>query len=302
VRDACMRTVRAVARGQREEATRSAKPRCRRTPSRAGASGIQTLTGCRALGRPERRPKQNGYSLSMGHAGNLATIKRYLMESYQRQTTLGVPKRSDLTFGNTLKTMQHAVVVYIDMRSSRQVMNDTTEFVSAKVHKAFLQSIVYCIETRGGHFRSFNGDGALAFFRGLNAASRAARGALDLKAYVHEMNKLLAPKRTSIDFGVGIGQGKVHVLKSGKRGDDQTKQDLVWIGLPVYVAVELSDFGKWPRNIWIRPRVRATIDKENHLNVVNHHGKSMWTRVTRNLPSVGRYEVRYTTFQSVLFS
>lgn len=238
----------------------------------------------------------------VSHVTNLATIKGYLTESYDRQTVSGVPKRSDLTFGNTLKTMDPAVVFYIDMRSSRKVMVDTTEFVSAKAHKAFLQAIVYCVENREGHFRSFNGDGALAFFRGTNAASRAVRAALDLKAYVLQMNSLLVPKGTSIDFGVGIGQGKVHVVKSGKRGDDQTKQDLVWIGVPVYVAVELSDFGTSPNNIWISPHVRTAIGAENHLNVVNQDGRSMWTKVTKTLKSVGSYEVRYTTFNSTLFA
>jgi class 3 adenylate cyclase len=251
------------------------------------------------VGRCSDRARNGG---GMTHQTNLATIKGYLNESYERQTTSTVPKRSDLTFGNTLKTMDHAVVFYVDMRSSRKVIQDTTEFVSAKAHKAFLQAVVYCVENRDGHFRSFNGDGALAFFRGANAASRAVRAALDLKAYVMQINGVLTRQGTGIDFGVGIGQGKVHVVKSGKRGDDQTKQDLVWIGLPVYVAVELSDFGSTPNNIWISPYVRESIGKQNHLNVVNHNGKSMWTRVTKELKSVGTYEPRYTTFFSTLFS
>src|SRR4051812_30319791 len=117
----------------------------------------------------------------MSHATNLATIRAYLKESYQRQGTRGVPKRSDLTFGNSIKKMPHAVVFYIDMRASRRVMQDATVFVSAKVHKAFLQALVYCIENRDGHFRSFNGDGALAFFVGSYAASRAVQAAFEVK-------------------------------------------------------------------------------------------------------------------------
>lgn len=217
----------------------------------------------------------------MSHATNLATIKGYLTESYDRQTVFGVPKRPDLTFGNTIKTMAHAVVFYVDMRSSRKVIKETTEFVSAKVHKGFLQAIVYCVENREGHFRSFNGDGALAFFRGTNAASRAVRAALDLKAYVRKVNDVLRPMGTSIDFGVGIGQGKVHVVKSGKRGDDQTKQDLVWIGVPVYVAVELSDFAGGYNNIWISPKVRDTIHEEQHLGVIYSNARICGRRPRR---------------------
>lgn len=237
----------------------------------------------------------------MSHADNLSTIKGYLTESYTRQDVLGVPKRGDLTFGNTIKRMKHAVVFYVDVRSSRKVIQETTEFVSAKVHKSFLQAVIYCIENREGHFRSFNGDGALAFFRGEKAASRAVRAALDLKAYVLQINEILEPMGTSIDFGLGIAQGQVHVIKTGKRGDDATKQDLVWIGLPVYIAVELSDLGASTANIWITYTVRDTIGKENHLNVVYSHGTSMWTKITKDLKSVGSYDVRYTTYLSTLF-
>ena len=238
----------------------------------------------------------------MSHATNWQTINGYLTETYDRQTTTGVPKKSDLTFGNTIKTMEHAVVFYVDMRSSRKVMQDSTEFVSAKAHKGFLQAVVYCIENRDGHFRSFNGDGALAFFRGDNAASRAVRAAMDLKAYVMKINEVLASHGTSIDFGTGIAQGKIHVVKSGKRGDDQTKQDLVWIGLPISIAVELSDFGKRQKNIWITHNVRTSIGKQQHLNVVtNSNGDSIWLQSTKNLMSAGSYDVRSTTYYSTIF-
>lgn len=234
----------------------------------------------------------------MSHQTNLATIRSYLNDSYKREETRGVPKRSDLTFANTIKRMPHAVVMYIDMRGSRKILLNETSFWSVKVHRAFLQAIVYCAENRDGHFRSFNGDGAMAFFIGENAASRAVKATMDLKAYVRKINDLLAGKiSTPLDFGVGIGQGPVDVAKSGKRGDDSTKQDLVWIGTSVYVAVELSDYAKKPNNIWISTQVRKTIGKQDHLGVVlNSDGESMWTKTTKKLKSVGEYEVRYTSY------
>lgn len=238
----------------------------------------------------------------MSHATNWDTIKGYLTETYDRKTATGVPKKADLTFGNSIKTMKHAVVLYVDMRSSRKVMQDATEFVSAKAHKTFLQALIYCVENREGHFRSFNGDGALAFFRGDNAASRAVKAAMDLKAYVMKINEVLKSHGTSIDFGAGVAQGEIHVVKSGKRGDDQTKQDLVWIGLPVYIAVELSDLGKRQQNIWITHNVRDSIGKQQHLNVVtNSAGESIWVQYTKKLQSAGNYDVRSTTYYSTIF-
>ncbi len=239
----------------------------------------------------------------MSHSINLESIKSLLTESYVQETTTVVPKKGDLTFGNTIKRIDHAVIFYVDMRGSRKIIQTATNFWSIKTHRAFLQAVIYCVENRDGHFRSFNGDGALAFFVGSNAASRAVRAALDLKAYVVEMNKILKAKiDMEIDFGVGIGQGPLSVAKSGKRGDDSTKQDLVWVGLSVYVAVELSDFARSPNNIWISPNVRNAIGKENHLNVVNNKdGESIWSKVSKKMKSVGDYEVRYTSYQSTLF-
>lgn len=54
--------------------------------------------------------------------------------------------------------MPHAVVMFVDMRGSRRVLTVETAFRSIKVHRAFLQAIVYSVENRDGHFRSFNGD------------------------------------------------------------------------------------------------------------------------------------------------
>lgn len=237
----------------------------------------------------------------MSHANNLETIKSLLQESYDRTNTSGVPKKADLTFGNTIKTIEYAVVLYVDMRSSRKVMQDSTEFVSAKAHKAFLQSLIYCVENRAGHFRSFNGDGALAFFVDGYAASRAIRAAMDFKAYVRQINELLGKHGTSLDFGAGVGQGKVHVVKSGKRGDDQTKQDLIWIGWPVYVAVGLSDQGSSPENIWISEHVRETIVTQAQPGVVTSKNVDMWTKTYVAMKGLGTREAWHTSYLSTLF-
>lgn len=238
----------------------------------------------------------------MSHKSNYDTIKSMLNDSYTRVNTNSIPKKADLTFGNKIKKIKHAVVFYVDMRGSRKIINDSTDFVSVKVHRSFLQAITYCVENRDGHFRSFNGDGALAFFVGENAASRAVKAAMDLDAYVVEINELIKDKLDKkVNFGIGIAQGPVTVAKSGKKGDDSTKQDLIWIGLPVYMAVELSDLGNSPKNLWISSNVRSAIGKQNHLGVVyDEDGNSMWSSVTKTFKSVGQKKVRYTKHRSAI--
>lgn len=228
----------------------------------------------------------------------LNKIKEYLNQSYTKEETRVVPKRTALTFGNTIKIMPHTVVLYVDMRKSKKILSDATTFWSVKIHKSFLLALTHCVEKREGHMRSFNGDGIMAFFVGENAASRAVRAAMDTKGYILELNKeLKKSEKNTIDFGIGIGQGKIQVAKSGKAGDDLTKQDLIWVGLPVYVAVELSEFGKNLYNIWISPNVRTSIGKEDYLKVTyDDDGNSKWYKEKKKLKSVGEYEVRYTSW------
>ena len=193
----------------------------------------------------------------------LDQIKQYLNESYTRSTTYSVPKKNDLTFGNTVKKLEHAKIFYIDMRKSRKILTDSSDFWSVKIHKAFLRAVIHCIEKRDGHLRSFNGDGILAFFIDDNAASKAVRAAMDIKGYVNEINDILvANNKNKIDFGIGIAQGPIMIAKSGKGGDDQTKQDLIWIGIALYVAVELSELGKSSKNIWVSDNVFNSVIKE----------------------------------------
>ena len=78
----------------------------------------------------------------------LDKIKEYLGASYERTETNVIPKKSDLTFGNTVKKIKHAKVFYIDMRKSRKILSDATDFWSIKIHKAFLKAVIHSIEKR----------------------------------------------------------------------------------------------------------------------------------------------------------
>lgn len=232
----------------------------------------------------------------------LEQIKQYLKESYTRSTTYSVPKKNDLTFGNTVKKIEHTKVFYIDMRKSRKILTDENDFWSVKIHKAFLRAVIHCIEKRDGHLRSFNGDGILAFFINdvdENATSRAVRAAMEIKGFINEINKILINNnKKEIDFGIGIGQGTIMVAKSGKGGDNQTKQDLIWIGLALYVAVELSEFGKSGENIWISNNIYKSLVNENdHLNTIYsiETKENKWTYANKTLNN-GYQKVLHTSW------
>ena len=229
----------------------------------------------------------------------LVGIKILLKESYTESIAQTVPKKNDLTFGNTVKKIKHAKVFYIDMRKSRKILTNASNFWSIKIHKAFLKAVVHCIEKRGGHIRSFNGDGILAFFidDSEHPASRATRAAMDIKGFVREINSILTENNINeIDFGIGIAQGTIHVAKSGKAGDDQTKQDLIWIGLPLYVAVELSELGESEKNIWISDNdFNSIIKDDDPLNVLKNNGEWIWYYTTKTLNN-GSQKVHHTSW------
>ena len=227
----------------------------------------------------------------------LDQVKQYLEEPYERSTIYSVPKKNDLTFDNTVKELKHAKIFYIDMRKSRKILTDATDFWSVKIHKAFLRAVIHCIEKRDGHLRSFNGDGILAFFIDDNAASKAVRAAMDIKGFVNEINDILVENnKNKIDFGIGIAQGPIMVAKSGKGGDDQTKQDLIWIGITLYVAVELSELGKTSENIWVSDNVFSSVIKERDpLNTLKHEGEWIWFYEHKTLNN-GYQKVHHTTW------
>lgn len=216
----------------------------------------------------------------MSHQTNFDVVKELLKNNYVSFTGPSIPKKADLTFDNKYKKIENAVVVYLDMRHSRKIMFKQNEYRSLKTHRAFLQSFISCIDALDGKFRSFNGDGALAFFHGENASSRAVRASMNFNNFVSEMNNILLSKdMLAVDYGIGIAKGTIYVAKTGKKGAGDTRQDLIWVGYPTYLAVELSDMGKSPYHLWISSTVHKNIiddDSTNSYKVYTSNGVSMW--------------------------
>ena len=139
------------------------------------------------------------------HREVLDQINVIINEVYTNVETTSVPKKEDLTFWNTTKTIKHAKVMFIDMRRSRDLLLDWTTLRSVKTHKAFLRAISHCIWDRDGHIRSFNGDGLLAFFVGEEAWPKSVRAAMDIAWFVTKINEhLTANAKNPIDFWIWI--------------------------------------------------------------------------------------------------
>lgn len=202
-------------------------------------------------------------------------VNGFLTSTYDITDANVVPDKDSLTFGATAKTM-NATSLFIDMRGSRQVLSNGTALQSCRVHKSFLHIASKCIRNRDGDLRSFNGDSVMAFFKGDDADKKAVKAAMNMKYLISEiMNPLLEENNlTKINYGIGIGRGDIHVIKSGVAGDAM-HQDLIWIGWPVYHAFEYANKARAPKNIWISKNVFDQIKGDDTMRYSD--GKTIWS-------------------------
>src|SRR5699024_3495989 len=179
---------------------------------------------------------------------------------------------SRLTFGNRGLRFE-ATTLYIDMRGSTAILNNHNRTTVAKIHKAYFHTIVTVAKSLGGEVRSFNGDGMLVFFQGTTKStlSNAVESAMKMKwllsASDSEVKKKME-KFSTVDFGIGIDDGKIVCAKVGIAGANN--RDLVWIGNAVNKSVKVGD--KLHGNIGISSYVYNNLEDR-----VKYAGKKdMW--------------------------
>jgi class 3 adenylate cyclase len=227
-------------------------------------------------------------------------VKDIIDEPFEVTDVTDVPDIDDsrLTFGNKGLRFE-ATTLYIDMRGSTAVLNKHNRRTVAKIHKAYFHTIVTIAKSLGGEVRSFNGDGMLVFFQGTSKVtlSKAVEAALKMKWMLSSTEsevKKKMEKFSSVDFGIGVDDGKIICAKVGISGANN--RDLVWIGNAVNKSVKIGD--KLHGSIGISSYVyanlldRAKYAKEKDIwgNEVN---KDMWQAV--NFDYNGKQEVYYYT-------
>ena len=93
-------------------------------------------------------------------------------------------------------------------------------------YHAALGALVFAYE---GTLEHFAGDGLMVFFNDPppcpDAPARAVRMALDMRAHVDDLARVLAPPRARLGFGVGIAQGYATLGRVGLRGTLGLRRD-----------------------------------------------------------------------------
>lgn len=183
-----------------------------------------------------------------------------------------VPEHADLTLGETAKEFQ-AAAMFVDVRDSSRLTEVHRPVTAMKVYNAFLNGVVRIIRSQGGHIRSFNGDGVLAFFdsTGGEPSIIAVRTAKKIMFFVRNV---LLPKLNDkeyargFDAGIGIDYGKILTTKVGIRKENNN--DLVWPATATNLAAKLGGKGERPFNICVSEEVYSRLPAEMK------HSPSWW--------------------------
>jgi adenylate cyclase len=197
------------------------------------------------------------------HGTTVVTMTR--KETCEVHLSTLLMERPNSRRGTTVPTMEtvgggvflDAVYLYADMADLSGMARRFTFEAGAKIVRAHLATVSRVLRHHDGYIRSFDGDRVMAIFVGKEAASRAARAALEIKwavaNIVHEKLQLRVDEyyesSWKISHRTGIDMGTAFIVRGGVRNNS----DLGSVGNALNVAAKLSDMRG--ARIWMSDRL-----------------------------------------------
>lgn len=152
----------------------------------------------------------------------------------------------------------YASILFIDIRKSTQLVEESQARSMVKVYRAFMRMAVSCVRSNGGVTRQFLGDRIMGVFLDSkddngnlieSSTDKAVRSAQAMQTSIDfALNKHLKNNAggKTISCGIGIDYGKVLLTKVGMYGvekDDskENETDCVWVGNCTNRASKYSD-------------------------------------------------------------
>lgn len=209
-----------------------------------------------------------------------AAVADIVKTPFSFRTGQVVPKTKDITLRDGAVFLD-AAYLYADMTDSTGLAKHFSSFDAARIIRAYLSAVCRVIRHRGGEIRSFDGDRVMAIFIGDNAASTAAKTALNITWVVDEIvhDQLLGhlePYRDNyidndwkVSHRTGIDIGEAMLVRAGVRDNN----DLVSIGDAPNIAAKLSDIKS--HRTTITDRTWDAIDYDSAFR--EKDGAPMWT-------------------------
>ncbi len=159
-----------------------------------------------------------------------------LSEKFEIDEGKVIPEIDNISYDNYGKIINTAVL-FIDMRYSTELTDNTTRTTVARIYKCYLNSMVQAVIYNEGEIRGFAGDRIFSLFSGENPRTRAVDTAIIMQTIL----KYIFPKLgINISCGVGIDYGALLVVKAGTMRNPNNS-DLIWVGTPVNYASKFAD-------------------------------------------------------------
>lgn len=219
-------------------------------------------------------------------SNSLTRIDEILDSSdYNYEDKKGIPSESSLTFKNGFYV--DITVVFVDIRSSKELANQHTRPVLAKIYRSYISEVIAVMKGNSKINDIFiEGDGVWAVF---NTTTKVdVQDVFDttaqISSLINSLNKKLERKRyTPIKVGIGIDDGESLYIKAGYSGS--TVNEIVWIGKVVGEAAKLGNHGNrewYDYQTMISEKVYSDLS-EHQKNILKwnsyrecYHGNIIW--------------------------
>jgi class 3 adenylate cyclase len=160
-------------------------------------------------------------------------------EQWTKREGMVVPEPTDLQLGNDAVVLD-ATVLYADMASSTQLVDNQKQHLAAEVYKTYLACAARIIKGEGGAITAYDGDRVMAVFIGDSKNTCAGRTALKINWVVSKiinpgLSKQYGDDAYQMKHVVGIDTSTLFVCRVGVRNDN----DLVWVGRAANYAAKL---------------------------------------------------------------
>jgi class 3 adenylate cyclase len=153
-----------------------------------------------------------------------------------------VPEADEVQFGNDAVKIT-GTVLYADMVDSTGLVANFQSWFAAEIYKAYLYGTSRIIRKNDGTITAFDGDRVMAVFFGEYKNTKAAKTALNINAFVKELNSAIKRTYPTTAFvfrqSVGIDTSDLFVARTGIRNSN----DLVWVGRAANYAAKLCELG-----------------------------------------------------------
>jgi class 3 adenylate cyclase len=172
----------------------------------------------------------------------IAEAEEILRTKWETRDGRKVPEAEDVDLDNDAVTLE-GTVLYADMADSTGLVDGFKPWFAAKIYKTYLAGACRIIRDNGGEITAFDGDRVMAVFIGNYKNTSAAKTALQINAFVIELNQTVKAVYPNTSYvlcqSVGVDTSNLFVARTGIR----TYNDLVWVGRAANYAAKLCALG-----------------------------------------------------------